>query len=93
MVSDDLSPNSHVLNIQVMSLGKHESISNELKKFWENESIGIKEQKIEQNITEKFEQEIKFVDGKYQVKLPLKESRPLLPDKYDLAKRRLLSHS
>ena len=91
MVSDDLSPNSHVLNIQVMSLGEHESISNELKKFWENESIGIKEQKIEQNTTERFEQEIKFVDGKYQVKLPLKESHPLLPDNYDLAKRRLLS--
>ena len=47
MVSDNLSPNSHVLNIQVMSLGEHESISKELKKCWENESIGIKEQKIE----------------------------------------------
>ena len=60
MVSDNLSPNSHVLNIQVMSLGEHDSISKELKKFWENESIGIKEQKIEQNTTEKFEQEIKL---------------------------------
>ena len=61
MVSDDLSPNSHVLNIQVMSLGEHESISNELKKFWENESIGIKEQNIEQNTTKNLSKELNLL--------------------------------
>ena len=43
----------------------------------------------EQRALEQVEKFLKYVDGRYQVALPWKESVPDLPDNYDMALRRL----
>ena len=64
-----------------------ENVLNKLHKFWDLDSIGIKEN--ESSVYEKFEEEIEFIDNRYVVKLPVKENHPPLPDNYLLSKKRL----
>ena len=40
---------------------------------------------------EKFVNEVEFVEGRYQVRLPFKEDHGLLPDNFALCKSRLVS--
>ncbi len=83
---------SHVMRFDTVIMEKKEdfAIVNEVKKFWENEAIGIKESG-DQFVHNKFVDEIKFVDNRYEVKMPFKDGHPILPDNYSLAKRRLFS--
>ena len=56
-----------------------------LKSFWELESFGISPSSSSDSLVyEEFENSIHFVDGRYQVELPWKESHPPLADHYDL---------
>ena len=48
-----------------------ESLEDQLSKFWDLENLGIL--KSEDTVYQNFEEEIKFVDGRYEVKLPWKE--------------------
>ena len=66
-----------------------ESLENQLSKFWDLENLGIL--KSEDTVYQNFEEEIKFVDGRYEVKLPWKEQHPLLPDNFKLSQKRLQS--
>ena len=52
------------------------------------ESIGIHLEK-ENSVYQQFEEEIRFTDGRYEVKLPWKPDHPVLPDNYFLSKKRL----
>lgn len=52
----------------------------DLKKFWELESLGISPN--EGSVYDKFTDTISFKDGRYEVNLPWKQPRPLLPDNY-----------
>ena len=87
MVSSD--PDAHVMRFDTVVVDKENfAIVNEVKKFWENEAIGIQGNE-DQFMHEKFVDEIEFVDNRYEVKLPFKDGHPILPDNYSLAKRRL----
>ena len=52
------------------------------------ESIGIHLEE-ENSVYRQFEEEIRFTDGRYEVKLPWKPEHPVLPDNYSLSKKRL----
>ena len=89
MVSSD--SDLHAMRIDTVVIDKENfAIANEVKKFWENEAIGIKGNE-DQFMHEKFVDEIEFVDNRYEVKLPFKDGHSILPDNYSLAKRRLFS--
>ena len=62
--------------------------SDQISKFWSLESIGIHLEK-ENSVYQQFEEEIRFTDGRYEVKLPWKPNHPMLPDNYFLSKKRL----
>ena len=61
----------------------------EMKKFWELESIGVLAN--EASMHDKFLDTIHKRDGRYEVSLPWKEHDPLLPDNYEVAVSRLNS--
>lgn len=62
-------------------------LSETMNKFWDLEALGIKPG--EQSVYEKFTEDIKCVNGRYEVKLPFKEHHDILHDNYNLAKTRL----
>ena len=65
-----------------------ESLDNNLKAFWELESLGI--QPDEKNLCDSTLGMPKFKNGRYEVSLPWKQFHLLLPDNYALSQRRLL---
>ena len=78
---------THVLRLESMSEIEETSLEAQVSKFWELESIGI--QKLETTVYELFEDEISFESGRYKVKLPCKPYHPMLPDNYQLCRKRL----
>ena len=60
----------------------------QLTKFWDFESIGIKDK---ETVPEAFEKNISFENGRYSVTLPFKENSPVLPDNYENTLHRLHS--
>ena len=73
---------THVLFAQ------EQNLSDQISKFWSLESIGIHLEE-ENSGYRQFEEEIRFTDGRYEVKLPWKREHPVLPDNYSLSKKRL----
>ena len=61
----------------------------EVKHFWDLETLGIKHD--ESTVFEKFIEDIRHDGERYEVKLPFKESHPILPDNYQLSTTRLES--
>ena len=77
----------HVLRISCQP--KDECSTDELlQRLWDLDSIGIREKAT---VHETFLENISFENGRYCLKLPLKENRDLLPDNYDLSLARLNS--
>ena len=67
------------------------NLSDQLKDFWELESIGIKPD--EESVFDKFLKKTKFNGERYELKLPWKENHRLLPDNYMLSCYRLKVNS
>ncbi len=91
MVEESKTPknfSTHVLRITETS--EYQSLENQLWKFRNLESLGINTEK-ETSVYENFEKEIKLVDGRYEVCLPWKSERPMLPDNYGISQKRLRS--
>ena len=63
-----------------------ESLDVNLRSFWELESFSITE-----SSPSPFENNISFIGGRYEVQLPWKSSHPLLPDNFEISKKRLWS--
>ena len=80
---------THVLRIETRVQERPNNLSDQLKDFWELESIGIKPE--EESVFDKFLKETKFNGERYEVKLPWKEDHRLLPDNYMLSCYRLKS--
>ena len=80
---------SHLLKIDANVIEREDGLLNEIKNFWNNESIGIKNNMIEQGVLEKFEEDVRFVDNRYEIKLPFKEGHSPVPDNYSLTRKRL----
>lgn len=64
------------------------TLDDRLKMFWDLEYLGISPSP-DSTVSEDFENSIRFVDGRYQVELPWKQSHPPLADHYDLCLKRL----
>ena len=72
--------------LRVSEIKCTEAMNEQLSRFWDLESLGISPK--EESVYEQFSEEIAFVDGRYEVKLPWKANHPVLPDNYQLAKKR-----
>ena len=57
-----------------------EDLDSQLNKFWDFETIGIRNK---ETVTESFEKNVSFTDGKYSVVLPFKENSPVLPENFE----------
>ena len=79
---------THVLRIAEVS--ETESLENQLARFWNLEGLGIN-MDGESSVYDHFENKIKFSDGRYEVSLPWKSERPILPDNYAISRKRLRS--
>ena len=62
-------------------------LNNQVEKFWDLDTLGIRDNEI--SVYDKFMNDVKFVNGRYEVRLPFKEDHPLIEDNYALAVRRL----
>lgn len=78
---------THVLKEEASVLSPDE-LASELGKFWDYESLGIRD---DLSLCDKFVSEVQFTDGRYQVQLYFKEDHGLLPDNFTLWKSRLVS--
>ena len=75
---------THTLRVDAFT--EQQSLEEGLRRFWELESLGIL--KDEQSVYGTFTRQISFKQGRYEVHLPWKESHPLLPDNYELCRKR-----
>ena len=66
-------------------------LAKEVNRFWNLDEMGIKPD--ERSVYKKFNDEIVFKEGRYVVKLPLKEYRPMIHDNKELAMSRLLKQT
>ena len=86
---DDMKGNSvnvtatHVLKVEA-SVVKQDSLTSELRRFCDYESLGIQDQGL--SLYHKFVDEVDLVKGRYQVRLPFMEDHKLLPDNFALCK-------
>ena len=62
-----------------------EQLLSALKDFWETEAIGISDTSQTTTNDECFLEEINFVSGRYEVKLPWKEEGTDIPNHYQLS--------
>ena len=81
---------THVLQLETPpSQPMHHEDDQQLRRFWDLESLGIS--KEEKSVAEEFTSTIGFKAGRYHVELPWKEHHPLLPDNYEMSRKRLWS--
>ena len=73
---------THLLKIDDIS---NEEIYNEVKKFWEIESIGVKDE-----MGDEFKVNLEKRSDRYYVGLPWKDDHAFLCDNYDTARKRLI---
>lgn len=78
----------HILNVTSISL-QDSVLDKKLKEFWELDGLGIRQD--EDSVYSPFVKDVKFQDGRFYVHLPWRETHPLLPDNFDLSKKRLFS--
>ena len=62
-------------------------LGSQVERFWDLHTIGIKYREI--SVYDKLLDDVKFVSGRYEVRLPFKEDHPLIEDNYALAVARL----
>ena len=84
----------------VLKIGCNETettdLNDKIHRFWDLDEIGISNQEL--SVYEKFKNNITLQEGRYSVRLPIKEyhpvlpdNYPILPDNYDLSLKRLQS--
>lgn len=81
---------THVLRVdttQVQDELINTNMNEQLKKFWDLESIGIRGD--ENSVYDKFVEEVRFNGERYEAKLPFKEHHHTIPDNYAASERRL----
>ena len=80
----------HVDTDQFMDEGSEKrALERKLAGFWDLEAMGISPE--EKSVYERFNEDITFKDGRYEVKLLWKECHATVPDNYTLCQRRLKS--
>ena len=71
----------------VLPTGTDDHLNSSLKKFWDLDTLGIKE--AEDSLIERFSSDIVFKEGRYKVKLPWRDNHPILPSNYQMSLKRL----
>eukprot|EP00112_Aurelia_sp_Birch-Aquarium-sp1_P018907 Seg459.3 transcript_id=Seg459.3/GoldUCD/mRNA.D3Y31 product="hypothetical protein" protein_id=Seg459.3/GoldUCD/D3Y31 len=84
---------AHVLKTDSILVGKENDLEDEIKRFWNQESLGVKSnENLDNSDSENLMQDKMKFDGKrYEISLPLKNDHPNIPDNYNVAKSRLNS--
>ena len=77
---------AHVLYLQNFSESEAQ-LSEEIKKFWDLDSVGIRDDEV--SVYEKHTSKIEFKKGQYEVGLPLKENFPAVEGNSDKCCNRL----
>ena len=74
-----------LLTTHTLRVGSKEdkSLDDTLQAFWKLELLVITSPG--QSVQQEFEENISFKSGRYEVSLPWKKPRPILPDNYDLS--------
>ncbi|GIX68193.1 DUF1758 domain-containing protein [Caerostris extrusa] len=83
----------NAMHVSVWDEGKNDKTLTELQKFWDRETLGIKDDPVgkklyDKQMLEQFDESIKFSDGRDQVKLSRKFDNIDLANNYDVEKRR-----
>ena len=78
---------THALRVE--TLGTERNLDDQLRQFWELESLGIPRE--EKPVYEQFEQQVSFDRQRYEVSLPWKPNHLPLPDHYELCRKRLFN--
>ena len=90
--SGEISTNlvqTHVLRFDCEIVDNKLETDKTLKSFWKSENIGI--QGIEKSVYDEFNNNIKFEENQYEVKLPFKSDHDVIEDNYSLSLNRLKS--
>ena len=84
---------SHVLKMESAFADETEAdLNRQLHRFWDYETLGFKEQQAESVVQDSLMKgKINFVESRYEVSLPVKESHPILPDNFQVSQNRLIS--
>lgn len=78
---------THLLRVDSQPIDESAQLSEQLRSFWELESLGIREE--DKTLYDEFVSHVSFQDGRYKVSLPWKELYNSLPDNYQLSVNRL----
>jgi hypothetical protein len=80
---------THVLRIDATPVkdNLNPNMTEQLKKFWELESIGIRG--YENSVYDKFVEEVRFNGERYEAKLPFREHHSTIPDSHAVSVKRL----
>ena len=78
---------THVLHVETFSEDPSCTLDDQLRAFWELESLGIRAE--ERTLYDDFTGVVKFENGRYKVPLPWREFHDPLPDNYQLSVNRL----
>lgn len=74
--------NTYALRVEIQTMDENVSenmaLERKLSEFWDLGSIGISLE--EKSVYDRFNEDIKFKDGRYEVKLPWRECHETLPD-------------
>ena len=70
-------------------LSQDGTIHRELNKFWDNETLGIRDDECDESKV--YADQIKFNGTRYEASLPFKQDHPVIPDNYKIAQGRLCS--
>ena len=82
---------AHVLNIGAEIQDSSSHVNEQLKTFWELENLGAKDDKTPFEVNHFMRDKIMFDGERYEVSLPVKDLRSVIPDNYVLAEKRLKS--
>ena len=77
---------THVMMIESRD-EQDSSLNNQVERFWDLDTVGIKNN--EASVYTEFLDNVKIVEGRYEVRMPFKHDHPLIEDNYALSVTRL----
>ena len=82
---------AQVLKTAAVIIDKECELTEDLKLFWDYESLGVKGYHTHKKSEDIMNGNMRFTRKRYQVSLPVKDCHPTIPDNYALAAKRLSS--
>ena len=79
---------THLMKVETVT-SFEESLKCEVKKLWDYETLGVKEN--EPSVYDTFVDQVELKEGRYEVNLPFKDDEISVSDNYSLSEKRLFS--